>query len=196
MAKDEKTKVEKPQETVVASTVPRAILASAATEGPHVEAPEPIGLDQIREILFGAIFRELERRLVRADLHLGSRTKEIEQEARRRTEVLEAHLRTEIAALAARVERAFVESAEALRGVGRESREAMSALEKRISKTEEFSASAQRELRNQMLDQAKSFLDELQHVRKELLAQMKAELEVPESMLVEERGEVEEHPRH
>jgi len=198
--KDEKTRTEKPQETEIrpVPAAPKQVVAN--TDAQAGEAPRsalgPVGLDQIREILFGALFRELERKLVRADVHLGTRSVEIEQEARRRTEVLETHLRTEIGALAARVEHAFVDAADALRNVTRENRDAIGALEKRIAKAEEAGAGAQRDLRNQMLEQAKSFLDELQHLRKEMLATLQEELGVPESELAEERGEAEERARH
>jgi hypothetical protein len=80
--------------------------------------------------------------------------------------------------------------------VARENREAISALEKRVSKAEEAGVGAQRELRNQLLEQAKSFLDELQRLRKELLATVQEELGAPEFDLAEERGETEERPRH
>jgi hypothetical protein len=157
------------------------------------EQPGPPGLEQIREIVVGALFRELERRLTRAEAHMNTRSRDIEQEARRRTEVLEAHLRTEIGALATRVEHALVETADALRNSGRENRDAISVLEKRVVKAEEAAAVAQRELRNQLLEQAKSFLDELQHLRTELLATLQEELGPPESEFGEVRSGAERH---
>jgi hypothetical protein len=203
-AKDEKARMDKPQGQESPTPTPPASSKPPASspEPPKAEMatradmPGAIGLEQIREILFGALFRELERRLARADVHMSTRTKELEQEARRRTEVLEGHLRVEVGALATRVEHAFVEAAEALRNVARENRDAIAALEKRVAKAEEAGVVAQRELRTQLLDQAKSFLDELQHLRTELLTTLQEELAVPESELVEERGGAEERPRH
>jgi hypothetical protein len=199
--KDDRGKTEKPQEPETRAVVATSKVVIAAPEAHAGEVSSrgeiegPVGIDQIREILFGAIFRELERRLNRADMHLGARTKEIEQEARRRTEVLESHLRAEMGALATRAEQGFIEAGDALRSSSRDGREAISALEKRMSKAEEASALALRELRSQVHEQAKSFLDELQHLRKELLATLKEELEAPETG-AEERGEIEEHARH
>ena len=199
--KDEKTRTDRPQETELRSTPPKA--GGFSPESPtsevaaRLESGGPVGLEQIREILFGALFRELERKVVRADVHMSTRSRDIEQEARRRTEVLETHLRTEVGALATRVEHALAEASDALRNVTREQREAIGALEKRIAKAEEAGAVAQRELRNQMLEQAKSFLDQLQHLRAELLAAFKEELDGPESeRLLEETGGIEERPRH
>lgn len=198
--KEEKGRTDKPQEPDTRPSASAAKLVAPASE-PQIgevaarqEQAGPIGLEQIREILFGAPFRELERRLARAEVHMSTRSREIEQEARRRTEVLEAHLRAEIGALAARVEHALVETADALRNAGREGREALNALEKRIAKAEEGEAVAQRELRNQLLEQAKSFLDELQHLRTELLATVQAELGPPDGELAEVRGGAEERP--
>jgi hypothetical protein len=199
--KEEKGRTDKSQEAE-ARPSPAAPKPAAGPEvhagesAPKAELMEPPGLEQIREILFGALFRELERRLVRSDLHLNAHAKEIEQEARRRTEVLETHLRTAIEALAARVEHTLVEAADALRGVTRENREAISALERRIAKAEEAGTVAQRELRNQLLEQAKSFLDELQRLRREMLATLQEELGLAEGELAEERGETEERARH
>jgi hypothetical protein len=200
--KEEKGRTDKPQEAearpVVAGPKP-AVGGSEPQSGEavgKVEAPGPVGLDQIREILFGALFRELERRLVRSDLHLSARSKEIEQEARRRTEVLETHLRTAIGALSARVEASLVEAADALHNVVRENREAISALEKRIAKAEEAGTVAQRELRNQLLEQAKAFLDELQRLRREMLATLQEELGLSDGEITEERREAEERARH
>jgi hypothetical protein len=201
MATRDEKKGDRPQEPETRSAGAAAKGTTISPEAQPVETAAksdvggPVGLEQIREILFGALYRELERRLARADIHTSTRSKEIEQEARKRTEVLESHLRTEIGALTARVEHAFVEAADALRGVTRENREALSALEKRIAKAEEAGAFAQRELRNQLLEQAKSFLDELQHLRSELLATLQEELGA-EGELAEERGGTEERPRH
>jgi hypothetical protein len=197
--KDDKSRGDKPTETEIRAPV-AAAPASQPTQlsplAPEAESTGAVGLDQIREILFGAVFRELERRLTRTDLHSGNRTKEIEQEARRRTDVLENHLQKDIDALSMRVEHALTEAFDALHTVERENRDAISALEKRIVKAEEAGTSAQRDLRNQLLAQAKSFLDEMQRLRTEVTATLQNDLLRPESALAEERRGDEERPRH
>jgi hypothetical protein len=199
--KAERTRTEKPQETETRTS--GIALKSYGSLDPQVvetvtrpEVAGPVGLDQIREILFGALFRDLERKLARSDLHMSTRSKELEQEARRRTEVLEGHLRTEITAVATRAEHAFIEAADSLRNLARENRDAITALEKRIAKAEEAEAMAQRDLRTHLLEQAKSFLDELQHLRSELLAMFQEEFGAPDGERVEERRGTEERPRH
>lgn len=134
------------------------------------------GIEQIREILVGAIQRDLERRVARAESHFQARATELQQEARRRTEVVEAHLKKETDALSSRVEGDSVETKDSLRAIAREHREALSALEQRVAKVEESLVKMQHVLRDEILNQAKSFLDELQVLRTELSQTLEREL--------------------
>ncbi len=160
-----------------------------------LEDASHVGLDRIREILFGATYRELDRRLLRADAHLAARVHELEQETRRRTEVLEEHLEKETAALLVRIEREFAETGETLRKASREHREAVAAVEQKLAKIEESGAAGQRELRHQLLAQTKTFLDELQTLRKDLLSTLQQELGLAEGEAVEQGCESQEPAR-
>jgi phage host-nuclease inhibitor protein Gam len=133
-------------------------------------------MDQIREIVVGAIQRELEKRISRAETHFAARTNEMQQDGRRRTEVIESHLQKESDALSARVEAEAVDTKEALRALGRDHREMTSALEQRVAKLEELMARQQQALRQQILEQAKTFLDQLQALRAELTETLEREL--------------------
>ena len=176
------------------SEVPMNV-ASSRHDG-EAEDEGRVGLEKIREILFGAIHRELERKLVRADAQLVARAHELEHEHRRRTEVLEAHLKKEMEALGSRLERVSIDTAESLRKMSREHHDGLISLEQRLTKIEEASTAGQRELRQQLLEQAKSFLDELQHLRKDILATLEQELRLSEGELVQEPHGAEGHPRH
>jgi hypothetical protein len=134
------------------------------------------GLEQIRELLFGPMYRELERGLLRLDAHLATRGRDLEEQSRRRTEVLEAHLKNETAAISARIDRELSEIGDSLRKLGREQRDAIAGVEQKLAKLEESGARNDRELRHQLLDQAKSFLDEVQRLRTELFATVQQEL--------------------
>jgi hypothetical protein len=155
-------------------------MASANQNPPEASATLD-SLGQLREILFGAIHRDLERRLARADAHLVARAHELEQEGRRRTEVLEEHLQHETEALTGRLERELSDRAENTRSVAREHRESITALEQRVAKAEEAIVRAQRELRQQLLAQSKTFLDEVQHLRHEFQETLERELGLAES---------------
>ena len=134
------------------------------------------GLAQLREILFGGSQRELERRMGRAEQHLTARASELEQEIRRRLEVLESHMAKETEAITARLERDAVERGDQLRAITREHRESATALEQRVAKVEEAILHTQRELRQELLAQAKSFLDELHDIRREFAEMLEPEL--------------------
>jgi hypothetical protein len=134
------------------------------------------GIEQLREILVGAIQRDLERKLARIESQITSRLAELQQETRRRSDVIEGHLRKESDALAARLESEVVEIKESLRTMSRDHSEATSAIEKRVTKLEEGLSRAQHDLRAQILDQAKEFLDEVHATRKELAALLDREL--------------------
>ena len=148
---------------------------------PSVDSRPPAGdvsdgLAQLREILVGATVRDLERRLARAESHMTARANELEQESRRRMEVIESHLRKESDALTTRLERELMQTNEAIRSVTKEHRESLAAVDQRAAKLEEAAAKAQREVRDQMLQQAKRFLDELQQLRRELMDTLEREL--------------------
>ena len=110
------------------------------------------GLEQVREILVGASQRDLERRLARVESHFAARGNDLQQETRRRMEVIETHLKKETDALALRVETEIVDTRDALRAFSREHREATSALEQRVVKLEEVVAKQQQALRQQVLE--------------------------------------------
>jgi len=141
-----------------------------------VQGQVTASLEQVREILFGAPFRDLERKLARVDSHLAVEAEELRKEMRRRIGVLEGHVQRESEALISRFESERSAHAEALTNVHRESRDVVVALEQRVTKLEESLARAQRELRQQILDQAKSFLDEARQTRDEMAATMEREL--------------------
>ncbi len=140
-------------------------------------------LGQLREILFGQAQRELERRIARADAHLVSRAHDLEEESRRRLDTLEQHLVKETEALTTRLERELVERGDLLRAITREQRESQTSLDQRLKKIEEAVIHAQRELRQDLLAQAKRFMDELHRLRQEFAQTIERELGLAEGDL-------------
>jgi hypothetical protein len=119
-----------------------------------------------------------------------ARAGELQQETRRRIEVLEEHLRRETEALSARMDRELHEHAAALRAMSREQREAIDTLEHRVSQAEEAVVRAQHGLRQELLEQAKTFLDEQHRLRRDLFTMLERELGLAEGELEEEtRGD-------
>jgi hypothetical protein len=160
------------------------------SENQNDEAPPAGSLEQLREILFGAAYRELERKLARMEAHLAARTEELQQEARRRTEVLEEHLRQELESLGGRLERESQAQSEAVKAAARDAREVQEAIAARVGHLEDGLARAQRESRQQLLEQAKSFLDELHRVRTEVIAMLEREFSLARGGVSDE---LEEH---
>ncbi|MGK4003081.1 hypothetical protein WMF31_10700 [Sorangium sp. So ce1036] len=142
----------------------------------HAEAATTNSLEQVREILCGAQLRELARRLMHTDAQVAAQAEELRGEARRRLDVLETHVRKEIEALSTSFEAHRSADACALGNVARESREALRLFEQRIQRLEELVVRTQREFRQLLLEQSKSFLDETQRTRDELSAALAREL--------------------
>ncbi|MCC6554481.1 MAG: hypothetical protein IT372_15995 [Polyangiaceae bacterium] len=152
-------------------------------------------LEQVREILFGPQLRDLARRLARTDAHVAAQADEL----RRRLDVLEIHVRNESEALGARLEAQRAAEADALGSFARETRDSIRLLEPRVQRLEEVLARAQREFRQQLLEQAKAFIEEVGRARAELSATVEREIAVVEGEAPapeEQAGAPEEAGRH
>lgn len=150
------------------------------------------GLERIREILLGDILVEVERRLARLDRYIANRANELQQDVRYRTGVLEAHVRKEVESVASRGAHDSSEISAVVRAQGKEHRDAVAKLEQRLAQIEDRLdgqiARVEREVREQVLAQAKSFIDELERVRNQLRASLVRELGLAPEPL-EEGGE-------
>jgi hypothetical protein len=150
-----------------------------AAESRH-SAENGAGLERIRDILLGDILVELERRLARLDSYIANRSSELQHDVRHRTDVLEAHMRKELGAVADRQAHDSGEAQSLIRSLRGENRDAFGQLEQRIARLEErletSIARVERESREQVLAQAKSFLEELERVRNQLRAALVREL--------------------
>jgi hypothetical protein len=175
---------------------PSAATAPVVRGPPEPEAGRVDGIEQVRELLFGAMYRELEVHMSRTETQVAARIHDLEQESRRRTEVIETHLKKEIETLASRFDRQLAQLNETLRNLERDQRDLASQIERRIVKAEETSSAAQQELRQRLLDQAKSFLDELQVLRKDMLATFHRELGIEGGDLLGAHSEAEGGVRH
>lgn len=132
-------------------------------------------LEQVREILFGSLHRELGRRLARAEANLATQKEELRSEVRRRLEVLEAYMRRECEALSSSIEAQRSTQLDALTTAARESRDAVGLLELRVKRLEDMMTRTQRDFRQQILDQGNSFIDEVQRVTASLSAELSRE---------------------
>ena len=127
-------------------------------------------LDQVREILFGAQSRGVEKRLARLEEELPKRVAEMREELKRGIATLEAYARHEIDSLNERLRAESKERGAGDEDLSRRLDEAGKTLRKEISGLDERSTAAQRDLRQQLLDQAKRLDDEIQRRSDDLAA--------------------------
>jgi DNA anti-recombination protein RmuC len=133
-----------------------------ANTAPMPSAP-PAGdtsLDQIRDLLIGAVVRDTDKRLVRIEERLLKEQEDLKEDARRRFESLEVFVKKEMESLAERIQAGHNTRDEALRALAQELQDVASGFEKRLTQLDEHTARALRELRQQILDQSKTLRDE------------------------------------
>jgi hypothetical protein len=132
-------------------------------------------LEQVRELLFGETRRALEQNLARLEEQFTVQAEEALQQTRKWLDLVETHLAREVEGLGGRIQKERTAQSEALRGTAEELHKAVTALEARAARLEESITRAQRDLRQQMLEQARAFLDEVHRVRAEVVAMLDRE---------------------
>lgn len=153
-------------------------MAAAENSDELSRARERTSLEHVREILFGAQTRDIERRLARLDARLTGELATIREELRRRFADLEEHVRGEIEAMSTRVEAEATARVDAHSLLAKETREKATALELRVNRMDEASARDRRELRRQILEQSKELDERIATARQELMSSLDTEGEV------------------
>jgi DNA anti-recombination protein RmuC len=131
-----------------------------AVQMPSAQLAADTGLDQIRDLLFGAVMRDADKKLARLEARLLKEQEELKEDARRRFESLELFVKKEIESLDERLQAEHHTRDEALRVLTQELKDIVSGFEKRTTQLDEQTAKAQREQRQQILDQSKTLRDE------------------------------------
>jgi hypothetical protein len=150
--------------------------ARAEPETRGATPPQASSLDQVREILFGAYVRDFERKLARIEALVASQGEELRTDTKRMIEVLEAHLKRETEAHGAQQQSDRSAQMAALTNIAREARDAVNELDQRIKKLEDGLIRAQRDFRQQLLDEAKGFVEQSRTLKDELMATLHREL--------------------
>jgi hypothetical protein len=167
--------------------VPRRSGANSDRQGDALAS-----IEHIREILFGDVVVEIERRLARLDHLITNRNSEAQHAARNRTEVLEAHVRKELEAIGERAAHDTGELNASVRALRAEHRNEVAQVEQRLSRIEDrievSIARVERDARDQLLSQAKTFIEEIERVRSQLRAALASELGLTSESFDEEGG--------
>ena len=118
-------------------------------------------LEKIRDILFGAQVQDFDKRFQRLEDRLLKETSDARAETKKRFDALEAFLKKEVDSLSERIKTEQAERTESGKEISKELREAARNLEKKLAQLDDVTSKAQRELRQQILDQSKALTDEI-----------------------------------
>jgi DNA repair exonuclease SbcCD ATPase subunit len=119
-------------------------------------------LDKIRDILFGTQMRGYEARFAALEEALAKETAEIRETSRRRFEQLESYVKKELELLQTRWKAERDERSDAAVQHSRELREMGESLSRRLRDLDERGTAVERDLRSQLLQQAKDLSDDIQ----------------------------------
>ena len=125
-------------------------------------------LDKIRDLLFGDQMRDSDRRLNRLEERLMKVHAELQDDMRRRLESLERFVKKEVESLTERLKSEQTTREETQTDLSQALHDMLKAFEKKTGQLEEQTSSAQRELRQQVMDQSKMLRDEFQEKYGEL----------------------------
>jgi DNA anti-recombination protein RmuC len=125
-------------------------------------------LEKIRDLLFGDQVRESERRLSRLEERLVNECAELKEDTRRRFESLELFMKQEIESLAEQLKTEQAARTESLSEISQALRDTVKNFDKKSLQFDEQAGKAQRELRQQIMEQSKTLRDELTDKSREL----------------------------
>ena len=132
---------------------------------------QPAGnVDKIRDILFGGQMRDYDKRFSRLEERLTKESAELRAETRRLFETLETFVKKEIEALTERLQAEQQSRETSVQSVSGELRETAKSLDAQLQQSVERATRAQGDLRQQILDQSKSLIDEMVRKHNELAA--------------------------
>ena len=155
----------------MSSVKPERAALAPVIDDPVQTAPAPVetadpsevgNIDKIREIIFGGQMRDYEKRFIRLETRLIKESADLRDETRRRFDVLEMFIKREIDALAERLQIEQRHREESAQAASRALGETAQALESKLAQFDEASARAQRELRQDLLQQSKTLSEEIQ----------------------------------
>jgi phage host-nuclease inhibitor protein Gam len=137
--------------------------AGPAAAGGAAVSVEAAGgnLEKIRDILFGAQVQDFDKRFQRLEDRLLKETSDARAETKKRFDALEAFLKKEVDSLSERIKTEQAERTESGKEISKELREAARGLEKKLAQLDDVTSKAQRELRQQILDQSKALTEEI-----------------------------------
>lgn len=141
-----------------------------------VQQPEAGNVDKIREILFGGQMRDYDKRFSRLEERLTRDSSELRGETKRLLDALETFVKKEFEALTSRLQSEQKTRDESVQDVSRKLQETGKALEAKLAQFDTQTTQAQRDLRQQLLDQSKSLSEEIRQKHDEVSALVQREV--------------------
>ena len=132
-------------------------------------------IDKVRDLLFGGQLRELDRRFARLEERLVKETNQLREDIQARIDALEAYARRESDSLGDQIRAEHQDRVDAHDGLARDLKETARSQERRTTALDEQTSKAQRELRQQMLEQHQRLTDEIRRRTDDLLATLTRE---------------------
>ena len=149
---------------------------SPPEEAPAAEQAESGNVDKIREIIFGGHMRDYDQRFLRLEARMIKEGTDLREETKRRFDVLEMFIKREFEALSERLQIEQRHREESVQGLSRALTETGQALEGKLLQLDEHTARAQRDLRQQILDQSRSLSDEIHQKHAEMSTAVEREV--------------------
>jgi hypothetical protein len=146
-----------------------------SARGAAADGTGAASLDKVRDILFGGQMRDVDRRFARLEERLIKETNELKEDVKRRLEALERYARQENESLVGQLRAEHDDRTESDGRLSRELKDAAQAFEKRTSALDDQFNRAQRELRQQMLEQHQQLSQDLRQKIDEVLAALARE---------------------
>jgi len=149
---------------------------SPPEEAPAAEQAESGNVDKIREIIFGGHMRDYDQRFLRLEARMIKEEADLREETKRRFDVLEMFIKREFEALSERLQIEQRHREESVQGLSRALTETGQTLEGKLLQLDEHSARAQRDLRQQILDQSRSLSEEIHQKHAEMSTAVEREV--------------------
>jgi DNA anti-recombination protein RmuC len=117
-------------------------------------------LDKVRDLLFGAQMRDMDKHFARLEERLQKELAELKDETRGRFESLEVFLRKETESLTDQLKAEQAARQQAASTLAQDLKDTVKAFEQRTHQVEDHIVKTQRELRQHILDQSRTLRDE------------------------------------
>lgn len=132
-------------------------------------------LDRVRDILFGNQVREVEKRFARLEDRLVKELNNVRDETKKRLDYLELYIKKEVDSLTERLKNEQVDRDAGAKALAEEQKNLTINLEKKFAQLDEQTSNSQRELREQILNQANSLQDDIRQKYQEILTLLERE---------------------